>query len=294
MTHDVKAGADELRMRSLLRSRGVGPDAEPQPDAVAAAAQAAAAQPTASTPATPASTPAVDWWDRLYPAEPEAVAEADETALQPTERSRAGRRRIQPWWTGRHTDLTAEREADDEEVEDDGQDLHEAADLDEDDEDPEKEDEAEEQADGARRPGQARRSRAKPVARRSRPAAATAAPRALVDEPAPRLSLIDAYAAVPARIRWLFFHGSAAAAGYRLGWVDYSTRTAAWIADHHPANPHALFWYGLTVGCVLLYRRMAPTWRIAAWLSTIPIASIATGTLLYGTGWPHLDLELSL
>ncbi|MDX5570957.1 hypothetical protein PYK79_57315, partial [Streptomyces sp. ID05-04B] len=111
---------------------------------------------------------------------------------------------------------------------------------------------------------------------------------------APRRSLIDAYAAIPSRIRWLIFHSSAAAAGYRIGWVDYATRTAAWIAEHGYTDRSSLFWYGVTAGCIATYRRTHARWIVWRWLATVPLASIATGTLLYGTGWTHLHLELPL
>lgn len=80
----AQQGADELRIRTLLRKRGVGPDAAPPASPVAA----------------PAPAPA-DWWDRLYaddepaaPAEPEPVEEsqpAPPVAAQPAAPARTRR-----------------------------------------------------------------------------------------------------------------------------------------------------------------------------------------------------------
>lgn len=65
---DTRPGPDELRMRGILRDRGVGPDAaEPDP-------------PDREQPA-PADDPDA-WWDRLYPDEPEPAEDAEEPAAE--------------------------------------------------------------------------------------------------------------------------------------------------------------------------------------------------------------------
>lgn len=286
-------GADELRIRGILRSRGVGPDA-PQPDAVTAAA-AAALTPSAPQPQPSEGDASDGWWDALYPDEdtaPAADAEPD-TAAQP----RASRLRIPPWWTGEHVDTAAPDDGPDERDEEpDEEDLGEQDDPEEDDEDQDEREEDEPDAQPRTRtrgrtrsrPGKLRKTRpAKGKARRRR--RDPHAPSSPLDT-APRRSLLDAIAAVPPRIRWLLVHASAAAAGYRLGWVDYATRTAAWIADNGWLNLSTGFWCSVAVGCeVLRYR--ARTWRLLIrWLAAVPIASIVTGTLLYGTGWQTLDL----
>lgn len=101
----------------------------------------------------------------------------------------------------------------------------------------------------------------------------------------PKQSLVEAYARIPGKIRWLIYHGTAAAAGYRIGWVDFSTDTTAWIADHGPTHPQALFWYCFAFGCVLLYRRFSPAYLVFGWACTVPIASVVVGALLYGNGY---------
>lgn len=101
----------------------------------------------------------------------------------------------------------------------------------------------------------------------------------------PKQSLVEAYARIPSKIRWLVYHGTAAAAGYRIGWVDFSTDTTAWIARHGLTHPQALFWYCFALGCALLYRRFSPAYLVFGWACTIPIASVVVGALLYGNGY---------
>lgn len=71
--------ADELRIRSILQRRGVGPDAHQ-----------ATAQPDDPTPATDPD----GWWDDLYSEQPEREPER-----QPAPR-------LTPWWDKKPTDLT--------------------------------------------------------------------------------------------------------------------------------------------------------------------------------------------
>ncbi|MGW0795163.1 hypothetical protein [Streptomyces sp. NPDC002692] len=297
-------GADELRISQLLRGNGVGPDADaPQPDAVTAAATDAVADAAAAAiaqpPAQPQPSAPVDWWDRLY----------EQADAQPSDRSPAAgrpaatqpgvrrwRQRIPDWRSGRHADLTPEAEGED----GDGQEPEQSdEDLADDDTDPGEAAEGEPGA-GPVRGGRAAQPKAKPRSRSRTPhirsrrtAGGAAAPRALI-EPQPRSSLLDAYDRIPPRIRWLVLHTSAAAAGYRIGWVDYSTRTAAWIAENGRLNQSALFWYGCAFGCALLHRRARGSHLILRWAAAVPIASIAAGTALYGTGWSTFHLELPL
>lgn len=102
----------------------------------------------------------------------------------------------------------------------------------------------------------------------------------------PRMSLLDAWDRTPRRIRWLAYHATAAAAGWRLGWVDWATDTAAWYADGHWAAPSAFVLYGIGAVALGLYRR-SRTWAwAAAWAAAVPVSSIVAGIALYGTGYP--------
>ncbi|MFF7142278.1 hypothetical protein ACFZB5_13650 [Streptomyces nodosus] len=291
-------GEDELRIRRILQQRGVGPDAvAPQPDADAVTAAAATTRGRASAQPQPTHASATaaegDWWDALYADEQPDRSPREEMAAQPQPHPRGLRSRIPDWWSGQHIDLTEPYEPDPEEEEDSPATDQAAAE----DDDETAEDAAQEPQDSDAQP-QDRRSRIrlhKLSAKRSHPtapAAPTDAARALVDSPQPRRSLLDAYDNIPPRIRWLILHGTAAAAGYRIGWVQHSTRTAAWIADHNPAHPSALFWYGCAFGCELLRRRLSHHILVVRWAAAIPIASIVTGTALYGTGWHDLELPL--
>lgn len=208
-------------------------------------------------------------------AEPSAAPaeDAPEPAEEPEPRPAppAKARRLPDWWRKKPADLTADEDDESDEEPDDEDEPETSADP-----DPEP---ADDEPDPESAPARKRR--------RNRPRRPHGnRPTYLVDEPrAPRQSLVDAYASVPTRIRWLIYHGTAAAAGYRLGWVRFSTDTAAWIARHGLTDKQALFWYGVTLGAVLLYRRLSPALLVVGWAATIPIASIVTGALLYGTGY---------
>lgn len=99
--------------------------------------------------------------------------------------------------------------------------------------------------------------------------------------PAPRQSLLDAHANIPPRLRWLTYHATATGAGWWLGWVDWSTSTAAWYAAGHWTSTSAWVLYGLGGVLLALYRRSrAWAWPFA-WAAAIPVSSIVVGVLLY-------------
>ena len=102
--------------------------------------------------------------------------------------------------------------------------------------------------------------------------------------PATRQSLTDAYARIPTRIRWPASHSTAAAAGWHLGWVQWSTDATAWITDTGWTHPHSLALYALGGGAVALYRRLSRSLFAVAWAAAIPVSSATAGVLLYGTG----------
>ncbi|MFJ1650084.1 hypothetical protein ACIOC2_01450 [Streptomyces sp. NPDC088337] len=278
-----------------------------QPDAVTAAAAGANAQATAAAQPQPqpirTSAAAADgWWDALYAEEQHTIpVPGEERTAQPQSqrKPRAIRSRIPDWWTGKHVDLTPEEDEPDngqqhelDPEEEDTPGTGPATDLDEE----EAAEEAADEPDPGTQPQPDRsRTRLHKAARRIRPtspAAPASSARALVDEPAPRLALVDAYARVPLRIRWLILHGTAAAAGYRIGLVQFSTRSAAWIAENGLLQLSSLVWYAVGFGCELLRRRFAHRILVVRWTAALPIASIVTGTLLYGTGWHELELPL--
>jgi hypothetical protein len=104
-------------------------------------------------------------------------------------------------------------------------------------------------------------------------------------KPAPRQALTDAWHTAPPRLRWLAYHATAAAAGWRLGIVDWATDTTAWYAAGHWTAPSAWVIYGLTAMACGLYRRSrAWAWPIA-WTAAIPVSAATAGLLLYGTGY---------
>ncbi|WP_406157736.1 hypothetical protein [Streptomyces canus] len=294
--------ADELRIRRLLRRRidgtETGSDAElqPQPDAVTAAAAAAHSDPLWDRRPQPLPHPNGDWWDALY---------ADETAAaaaQPDQEDEAqpGRReqwmRIPPWWSGRHVDTTPPDDENDNEPKDGKEEPDGEDDVDDQEDEEDLDDEDGEEAQPRSRSAQPRKPtpHSRNRGKRSRPRGPGVPQSPLERPPAPRQSLLDAYAAIPLRIRWLVLHSSAAATGYRMGWVDYATRTAAWIATNGFLTASAVFWYAVAVGCEVLRHRAQHTRLPVRWLAAVPIASIVTGTLLYGTDWTHLDLEFPL
>ncbi|MGW5736993.1 MULTISPECIES: hypothetical protein [Streptomyces] len=95
---ETRPGPDELRVREILRTRGVGPDA-PAPD-----------QP-ATAPAGHRAAPAEDpdgWWDRLY---------VDE---QPTPAGRTAPR-LPDWWRKKPEHLPPPAEPAEQQEEDDGE-----------------------------------------------------------------------------------------------------------------------------------------------------------------------------
>lgn len=121
--------------------------------------------------------------------------------------------------------------------------------------------------------------------KRRRPDAA--APRTAFDSQPQdsRQSLLDAYDRIPRRIRWLIYHATAAAAGWRFGWVDWSTDTAAWFAAGHWVSPSAFALYGLGGVLLAIYRHSRRWAWPVAWAAAIPVSSVVAGVLLYGTGY---------
>ncbi|MCX5601596.1 hypothetical protein OOK29_25940 [Streptomyces phaeochromogenes] len=115
--------------------------------------------------------------------------------------------------------------------------------------------------------------------RRKRPTYRTTKPKA------PRQSLLDAWDRVPPRVRWLAYHASAAAVGWRIGWVDWSTDTAAWYAAGHWTSPSAIALYALAILTIALYRRSRHWAWPVAWCAAVPVSSVVVGVLLYGNGY---------
>jgi hypothetical protein len=111
--------------------------------------------------------------------------------------------------------------------------------------------------------------------------AAQAPARPAAQRHTPRQSLLDAYANIRPRTRWLIHHATAAAAGWPIGLVDWGTTTAAWYAAGNWFAPSAWVLYGLGLCAISLYRR-ARTWAWpAAWAAAIPVSSTVLGVLLY-------------
>jgi hypothetical protein len=108
----------------------------------------------------------------------------------------------------------------------------------------------------------------------------------------PRQSLLDAWAAIPYRLKWLAYHLAAAAAGWKLGWVTWSTDTAAWFAAGHWLSVSAFVLYGLGVLAVGIYRRTRRWAWPVAWAAAIPVTSAIAGLLLYGSGYENLRIPL--
>ncbi|MGW6481301.1 hypothetical protein ACWGDS_25970 [Streptomyces sp. NPDC055059] len=200
---DTRPGPDELRLRSVLRKHGVGPDAEEAP---------LPAAPSGGLPDGFDRAPDPDWFMRLYGPDGESPIEPD-TSPDP--------------------------------------------DPDPADDDPEPE--------PAALPAKAKGER--------RAVWAT-----------PRSSLLDALDHTPRRAQWLAYHLTAAAAGWRLGIVDWATGTADWFAAGHWTSSTAWVVYGLGACAVALYRRSRPWIWPAAWAAAIPASSVVVGVLLHGTG----------
>jgi hypothetical protein len=103
--------------------------------------------------------------------------------------------------------------------------------------------------------------------------------------PHPRQSLIEAWDRIPYRLKWLGSHLAAAAAGWRLGILDWATDTTAWYAAGHWTSPSAWVLYALGVCCAALYRRARRWAWPVAWAATVPVSSVVVGVLLFGTGY---------
>ena len=96
-----------------------------------------------------------------------------------------------------------------------------------------------------------------------------------------RQSLLDAWAGIAPRTRWLIYHGTAAAFGWGLGIVSWATHVTAWIAAGRWVDPQSITCYLLGLGTVALYRRTRCWWWPVAWMAAVPASSIVTGVLLY-------------
>lgn len=103
--------------------------------------------------------------------------------------------------------------------------------------------------------------------------------------PTPRQSLLEAWAAVPCRLKWLAYHASAAYLGWMVGLVDWVTYVTAWIAHTSLIGPQAIFWYAAAAAAFLLHHATRRRWLPVAWLAAVPASSVVVGVLLYGT--PH-------
>jgi hypothetical protein len=276
--------ADELAVKARLIKLLDGPDPDAQPDAVTAAAAAATAQPT---PVSAADSD--DDQDK-----PDAA-----TAAQPDAPRRS---RIPDWWTGRHVDLSTHDEPDaqpdadaqPDDVADDYPALYPNTTASEAEADAEAAgEEGEPDAVADAQPKKRPRLRIPPTPHiRSRAGGSAAAPGSLVATPAPRMSLLEAVQNVPPRFRWLILHSSAAAAGYRFGWVQYFTRYSDWLAHHGWLNVTGGFWVGCVVGGELLRRQGRGKALVIRWAFAFPMSSLVVGTLFYGTGWQNLELPL--
>ena len=247
---DTKPGADELRIRSILRQRGVGPDAMPPPPPL---------PPVPAVPPKPTTRPR-DWLDDILD---EAPAEAPTEAVKPEEQVK------RPWWKAKPASEPADENPAEPQAEQD-------ADGEEDQED---DGEAPEQPDQPAK--QQAKATGKQKGRKQRPAPAAARAAWDASPPDPRQSLVEAFDRIPYRLKWLAYHATAAAAGWRLGWVQWSTNTAAWYADGHWTTPSAWVLYGLGLCAYALYRRTRGwAWPIA-WATAIPVSSVVVGVLLY-------------
>lgn len=134
-------------------------------------------------------------------------------------------------------------------------------------------------------PGKARKARKRKRQRSKRHNPDT--PRSAWDNEAsnPRQSLIDAWAAVPYRLKWLAYHLAAAYLGWTVGLVDWVTYVTVWIATTGLIGAQAAFWYGAAAATFLLHRRTRHWWWPVAFLAAVPVSSTVVGVLLYGT--PH-------
>lgn len=210
---EAKPGADELRMRGILRRRGVGYDAEP--DAV--------------TP--PSDARERDWLDDLL--DSNTPTPAEETAEPDTEQKSA-------------------------------------------------------KPDAPAKPKKPQPGKAQKTRKRKRPKRHTPdTPRSAWDNEAsdPRQSLLDAWAAIPYRLKWLAYHLAAAYLGWMVGLVGWVTYVTVWIVTTGLIGFQAAFWYVTAAAAFLMHRRTRSWWWPVAFLAAVPASSTVVGVLLYGT--PH-------
>jgi hypothetical protein len=211
----TEQGADELRMKAILKTRGVGPDAPPP-----------------VVPPKPTGRPR-DWLDDILdtkPAPRPAVASTPTPKPAPAPAATAGP-------VAKTTPKPPARKA--------------------------------------------KKRRKKP----KRPGPDT--PRSAFDDrpQSPRQSLLDAWGAVPYRLKWLAYHAAAGYLGWAIGLVDWVTYVTSWIATTGLLGGQAFFWYGAATCTFLVYRRTREAWLPVAWLAAVPATSTVAGVLLYGT--PH-------
>lgn len=101
----------------------------------------------------------------------------------------------------------------------------------------------------------------------------------------PRQSLLDAWAAIPYRLKWLAYHLAAAYLGWTIGLVGWATYVTVWIVTTGLIGFQAAFWYVTAAAAFLLHRRTRSWWWPVAFLAAVPASSTVVGVLLYGT--PH-------
>jgi hypothetical protein len=228
---DTERGADELRLKAILTTRGVGPDAEPP-----------------AVPPKPAGRPR-DWLDDILDTKP---SPAPATAPKPTPK---------PEWkaTAKSSPGPAAPTS--------------------------TVGKTTQKPPAAEKKPQAKAGKKR---RKKRKRRGPNTPHSPLDnrQASPRQSLLDAWGAVPYRLKWLAYHAAAGYLGWAIGLVGWVTYVTRWIAGGHLADPQAIFWYLAGAATLLLHHATRGRWWPVAWLAAVPATSTVAGVLLYGT--PHL------
>lgn len=101
----------------------------------------------------------------------------------------------------------------------------------------------------------------------------------------PVASLIEAWAAMRPATRHLLYNGAAFGLGYYLGAPQLVTRETAYLAATYDSwtDPYVCIWYGVIVAIWALDQRTRSWFPLFALLTRIPLISVITGVLLYGT-----------